>query len=92
MANKKLISVRLDNDLLDFMNDRVVGRYALSRSGAIEAALRMVFQQLSDEDLMNAYRNQYRRGASTVVTLRSVGYMGGGCYLVDDPEKGRVKF
>lgn len=92
MANTKLISVRIDTDLLECMEERVIGRYAFSRSGAIEAALRMVFQQLSDEDIMNAFKNQYRLGSATVVTIRSVKYVGGGHFMICDPEKGFVKF
>lgn len=92
MANKKLVSVRIDEDLIKFMDERVIGRYALSRSGAIDAALRMVFQQLSDDDLMLAFTNQHGRAGSAVVTLRAVQYMGGGHYMVADPERGRIEY
>lgn len=92
MAKKRLVSVRIDQKLVDFMDERVVGRYALSRSGAIEAALRMVFQQLSDEDIMNAFRNQHRQSGATVVTLREFRYVGGGHFMICDPEKGLVEF
>lgn len=92
MANKKLISVRIDQKLVEFMDERVIGRYALSRSGAIEAALRMVFQQLSDEDIMFAFRCQNMRTGPAVVTLRAVLYQGGGHFVVSDPEKGLVEY
>lgn len=92
MAKKKLVSVRIDQRLVEFIDERVIGRYVLSRSGAIEAALRMVFQQLSDEDIMNAFRSHYSRSGATVVTLREFRYVGGGHFMICDPEKGLVEF
>lgn len=92
MAKKKLVSVRIDQRLLEFMDERVIGRYALSRSAAIDDALRMVFQQLSDDDLMLAFRNLHERSDSVVVKLRAVRYLGGGQFMVRDSEKGLIEY
>lgn len=72
MENLKLISVRLDPDTIDKIDQFCKGKRYWKRNTVINAVLTELFSRLSDGDLFKMMEYRYRRAQDLQISVQIV--------------------